>query len=72
MNPRLNRAAAQSAGETPARQAPGADTCESALPFGPVIDSRTLFCFSRVVTIDHGGESYTLRLTRANKLILTK
>ncbi|KAB2844780.1 MAG: hemin uptake protein HemP [Burkholderiales bacterium] len=68
----MNRAATQPAGETPALQAPGAAACESSLPFGPVIDSRTLFCFSRVVTIDHGGERYTLRLTRANKLILTK
>ncbi len=66
MNPRTNSAATEAAVATPTGQTPGA------LPFGPVIDSRTLFCFSRVVTIDHGGERYTLRLTRANKLILTK
>lgn len=72
MNPRTNSAATEAAVATPADQTPGANVRASALPFGPVIDSRSLFCFSRVVTIDHGGERYTLRLTRANKLILTK
>ncbi len=72
MNPRLSRAVTQASGDQPADQKPADDTCASSLPFGPVIDSRTLFCFSRVVTIDHGGERYMLRLTRANKLILTK
>ncbi|MBI3149201.1 MAG: hemin uptake protein HemP [Betaproteobacteria bacterium] len=68
----MSRAAAQRSGDTPADQTPAADTRAGALPIGPVIDSRTLFCFSRVLTIEHGGERYALRLTRANKLILTK
>jgi len=37
-----------------------------------VIDSRTLFGQSREVRITHNGESYSLRLTRLGKLILTK
>jgi hemin uptake protein HemP len=36
------------------------------------IDSRTLFGKSRILTIRHGEEIYTLRITRAEKLILTK
>ncbi|MEM7506744.1 MAG: hemin uptake protein HemP [Pseudomonadota bacterium] len=36
------------------------------------IDSRTLLGHGKTVTIRHGAEFYTLRLTRANKLILTK
>jgi hemin uptake protein HemP len=36
------------------------------------IDSRILFGAGRVVTIRHGRERYTLRVTRAGKLILTK
>lgn len=57
--------------------APASDqACEKApgrdLPFGPVLDSRTLFCFGKVVNIQHSGERYVLRLTRSGKLILTK
>jgi hemin uptake protein HemP len=37
-----------------------------------VIDSCTLFGQSREVRITHNGESYSLRLTRLGKLILTK
>ena len=36
------------------------------------VESRTLFGEARVVTIRHGEELYTLRITRAEKLILTK
>ena len=36
------------------------------------IDSRDLFSDSRVVTIVHGAQTYQLRLTSQNKLILTK
>lgn len=38
----------------------------------PQIDSRTLFAGARVITIRHGQDRYTLRITRAEKLILTK
>jgi hemin uptake protein HemP len=36
------------------------------------IDSRDLFTGTREVLIQHGGETYRLRLTGQNKLILTK
>lgn len=37
------------------------------------IDSRQLFPPGQnTVLIEHGGQRYTLRLTRENKLILTK
>ncbi len=36
------------------------------------VESRALFGQARVVTIRHGDELYTLRITRAEKLILTK
>lgn len=36
------------------------------------IDSSALFEGARLVAIRHGAERYTLRITRAGKLILTK
>jgi hemin uptake protein HemP len=36
------------------------------------IDSRALFGTARQITIEHGADSYILRLTAQNKLILTK
>ncbi|WP_308469029.1 hemin uptake protein HemP [Azorhizobium oxalatiphilum] len=36
------------------------------------MDSRDLFETSRVLTITHGDQTYQLRLTSQNKLILTK
>jgi hemin uptake protein HemP len=36
------------------------------------IDSRDLFVATREITIVHAGETYRLRLTAQNKLILTK
>ena len=36
------------------------------------IDSRDLFNGNREITIAHGDETYRLRLTAQNKLILTK
>lgn len=38
----------------------------------PLISSTQLFGTRRTVLIDHEGQCYTLRLTRENKLILTK
>lgn len=38
----------------------------------PVLDSRALFQGARELVIAHGNETYRLRLTRQNKLILTK
>ncbi|MFS8038189.1 hemin uptake protein HemP [Xanthobacter sp. AM11] len=36
------------------------------------LDSRDLFAAGRLVTIAHGEQTYQLRLTSQNKLILTK
>jgi hemin uptake protein HemP len=36
------------------------------------IDSATLLGMARALRIRHQGESYTLRITRLGKLILTK
>lgn len=36
------------------------------------MDSSTLLAGGVEVVIDHGGEAYRLRLTRQNRLILTK
>ena len=38
----------------------------------PYIDSRRLLAGRRELVIDHGGQHYRLRLTRNDKLILTK
>ncbi|NOZ53199.1 MAG: hemin uptake protein HemP [Gammaproteobacteria bacterium] len=34
--------------------------------------SRSLFCGKQEIIIEHAGYSYRLRITRQNKLILTK
>ncbi|WP_225112914.1 MULTISPECIES: hemin uptake protein HemP [unclassified Bradyrhizobium] len=39
---------------------------------GSRIDSRELFAAEREIIIAHGEDSYRLRLTSQNKLILTK
>jgi hemin uptake protein HemP len=39
---------------------------------GHQIDSRDLFIGTREIVIRHGRETYRLRLTAQNKLILTK
>lgn len=39
---------------------------------GSQIDSRELFAAEREIIIAHGEDSYRLRLTSQNKLILTK
>jgi hemin uptake protein HemP len=58
------RALAQAASSSgPARNILLSDNC---------IDSRDLFVTTREITISHAGETYRLRLTALNKLILTK
>lgn len=54
------------------RQHPGKHT--SRVPGGDTdtLYSEDLFSHGRTVTIVHNGECYTLRLTAANKLLLTK
>jgi hemin uptake protein HemP len=39
---------------------------------GDRISSRELFASGRQITIEHGTDLYSLRLTAQNKLILTK
>lgn len=39
---------------------------------GNSIDSANLFSGAREITITHGSDTYRLRLTSQNKLILTK
>ncbi|WP_210315860.1 hemin uptake protein HemP [Bradyrhizobium sp. cir1] len=39
---------------------------------GSRIESRELFAHEREIIIAHGADSYRLRLTSQNKLILTK
>lgn len=36
------------------------------------IESKKIFDQSKVITIIHDGQEYQLRITKANKLILTK
>jgi hemin uptake protein HemP len=38
----------------------------------PVLQSQNLFALGREIRILHEGEEYRLRLTRNNRLILTK
>lgn len=38
----------------------------------PILHSNNLFALGREIRIMHAGEEYRLRLTRNNRLILTK
>ncbi|WP_084349652.1 hemin uptake protein HemP [Moraxella oblonga] len=38
----------------------------------PTLHSQNLFALTKEVRIEHQGEEYRLRLTRNNRLILTK
>jgi len=38
----------------------------------PRFDSKDILCGAPAVEIDHAGQCYVLRVTRENKLILTK
>ena len=53
-------------------EAPAEPPPESSRLEERALDSRALFGESREVLIEHHGEQYRLRLTRAGKLILTK
>lgn len=59
--------AQQQASHQPTAVVVGADKTPT-----PVVSSRELFGTQRTVLIEHQGQCYTLRLTRKNKLILTK
>ncbi len=41
-------------------------------PTPAVVDSTTLMCGKRELLIRHGADTYRLRVTASNKLILTK
>ncbi|MFB6451022.1 hemin uptake protein HemP [Bradyrhizobium tunisiense] len=60
-----NGGAAESAGSPSA-------TTRTLTMRGTRIDSRELFAAEREIIIAHGEDSYRLRLTSQNKLILTK
>lgn len=47
---------------------PAAETTQSL----PMLHSNNLFALGREIRILHAGEEYRLRLTRNNRLILTK
>lgn len=49
-----------------------AEVRDAGLPRGASLDTRILFAGRSEVVILHGAEAYRLRLTRQNKLILTK
>lgn len=48
------------------------DVAEEATDVMPSIDSTTLMKGRRELIIRHGADSYRLRITASNKLILTK
>ncbi|MBV2234228.1 MAG: hemin uptake protein HemP [Sterolibacterium sp.] len=53
-------------------EAGGAVPAPEAGPAVCCIDSRKLFGQARLLHIEHGGQCYVLRITRENRLILTK
>lgn len=56
----------------PPSQAPQPEPQSAAAPTPPALDSSQLLGGRKQVAINHGGELYSLRLTRNGKLILTK
>lgn len=59
--------------QTPCASSPqAATTRDDAAAKASTIDSQILFGVSKLIYIDHAGQRYTLRVTRENKLILTK
>ena len=57
---------------TPLASKPGAGTVPAASTPVPVYESGQIFVTGKEVIIRHAGELYRLRVTRQNKLILTK
>lgn len=51
---------------------PGIPVFPQRFESAPRIDSQLLLRGQRTIEIDHAGQRYTLRVTRENKLILTK
>ena len=50
----------------------GTAATDRAAPTAPAVDSTALLQGRREVPIRHGADTYRLRLTASNKLILTK
>ncbi len=63
MKPSSNGTCPPAAEQTASQARPAAVT---------VVDSRKLFRNGTTLCIDHAGQRYILRVTRENKLILTK
>lgn len=58
---------------SPIKPLPASGSTADRLPALPCIDSRQLLQPGQTTLyIDHGGQRYLLRVTRENKLILTK
>ena len=53
-------------------EASASETNRNVVLRGNRFDSRDIFQSAREIIIAHGGETYRLRLTVQNKLILTK
>ncbi len=60
-------------GDTPGHEKSRTTLIERSVPLADNrINSRDLFAATREIMIVHGDETYRLRLTAQNKLILTK
>ena len=66
---KLENAKAHAANSSPVSASPAS---RSVSVSGSRIDSRELFAAEREIIIAHGDETYRLRLTSQNKLIVTK
>lgn len=58
--------------DSPSTATTGQATSDVAAPAAQKLSSQDLFRHGSTVCIEHQGERYWLRLTRGNKLILTK
>ena len=67
-----NKRERDEAGQSEMNKGTAAATSRNVTVTDDRIDSRALFGAARQITIEHGTDSYILRLTAQNKLILTK
>jgi hemin uptake protein HemP len=58
--------------QAPSAPAPARPGCQTSLGNLPSVCSRELLRGGNLILIEHGHERYFLRMTRNNKLILTK
>jgi len=59
-------------GKTTSGDASATETSRNVVMRGNRFDSRDIFQSAREIIISHGEDTYRLRLTAQNKLILTK